>query len=172
MLDFVGRTVRSALGVTERDVAETVHDTRDIESNMLDGVEAIENATASIERHVEVIETLATSVDPLRASVDRLTDTMQDLVALLGPIAAVEHEEQKISRLFRRHRHDEPQPAAAQQGDTSAQRGDRATDAAPADTPRTESPAMDAATVDTPRTESPAMDAATVDTPPTDAAQS
>ena len=149
MLDFVTRTVRSALGVTERDVAETVHDTRDIESNMLDGVEAIEKATASIERHVEVIETLATSVDPLRASVDRLTDTMQDLVALLGPIAAVEHEEQKIGRLFRRHRHDQPQPATAQQHDTSARQGDRAADAAPADTPRTDPPATGAATVDT-----------------------
>ena len=59
----------------------------------------------SIERHVEVIETLATSVDPLRASVDRLTDTMQELVAMLAPIAAAEQEVQRAGRFFGRHRH-------------------------------------------------------------------
>jgi hypothetical protein len=143
MLDFVGRTVRSVLGVTERDVAETIHESRDIESNMLDAVEAIENATASIERHVEVIETLATSVDPLRASVDRLTDTMQDLVALLGPIASAEHEAQRVGRIFRRHRHDAT-PADA----TPA-------DATPTDAPRTDRPAADVAQTDVAPTDPP-----------------
>ena len=69
MLEFITRPIRSVLGVTEHDVVESVHEARDIEANMLDAVHAIENATASIEHHVEVIETLATSVDPLRASV-------------------------------------------------------------------------------------------------------
>jgi hypothetical protein len=107
MLDFVIRPLQSILGGTEREVAATLHETRDIEASMLGAVDAIENATASIERHVEVIETLATSVDPLRASVDRLTDTMQELVVMLAPMAAAEHEMQRVGRFFGRRRHDE-----------------------------------------------------------------
>ncbi len=115
------------LGFTERDIVDTVHETRDLEENMLGAVEAIENATASIERHVEVIETLATSVDPLRASVDRLTDTMQDLVALLAPMGAAEHEVQRVGRFFGRHRHQDD--GAAQPAPRSEQ-GERPTDTA------------------------------------------
>ncbi len=51
-----------------------------------EGVEALERATASIERDVEVIESLATLVGPLTESVDRGPDTTQDLVQMLGPI--------------------------------------------------------------------------------------
>jgi methyl-accepting chemotaxis protein len=107
MLDFFIDQVRSILGVAERDVVESLHETRDIEANILGAVQAIENATASVERHVAVIETLATSVDPLRASVDRLTDTMQELVAMMAPMAAAEHELHRVGRMFGRHRHDE-----------------------------------------------------------------
>jgi methyl-accepting chemotaxis protein len=114
MLDFVTRPIRWVLGVSEQDVVETVHETRDIEANMLGAVRAIESATASIERHVEVIETLATSVDPLRAAVDRLTDTMQELVTILAPMAAAEHEIQRVGRFFGRRRH-EPQTGAEDQ---------------------------------------------------------
>jgi methyl-accepting chemotaxis protein len=107
MLGFLTRPIRSVLGVTERDVVDSVKETRDIEVNLLGAVHAIESATESIERHVAVIETLATSVDPLRASVDRLTDTMQDLVAMMAPIGEAEHEMQRAGRFFGRHRHDE-----------------------------------------------------------------
>jgi methyl-accepting chemotaxis protein len=107
VLEFITRPIRSVLGVTEHDVVESMREARDIEANMLDAVHAIENATASIERHVEVIETLATSVDPLRASVDRLTDTMQELVAMLAPMGAAEQEVHRIGRFFGRHHHDD-----------------------------------------------------------------
>ena len=109
MLEFVIRPIRSVLGVTEQHVVESVDEVLDIEVNMLDAVRAIEHATASIEDHVEVIETLATSVDPFRASVDRLTDTMQQLVVMLAPIAAAEQEAHRIGRfLGRHHRDDQP----------------------------------------------------------------
>jgi|SRR5579862_1799925 len=107
MLDFVTRPIRWALGVGEHDVVEAVQESRDVESNMLDGVRAIENATASIERHVEVIEALATSVDPLRQSVDRLTETVQELVSVLAPVAAAERDVERVGRLFGRRRHHE-----------------------------------------------------------------
>lgn len=114
MLDFFIRPIRSVLGGAERDVAESLHETRDIEANMLGAVRAIENATESIEKHVAVIETLATSVDPLRASVDRLTDTMQELVAMMAPMATAEQEIHRVGRFFGRHHHDDPPTKDAQ----------------------------------------------------------
>ena len=57
MLDFITGPIRSILGVTEHEVVESLRETRDIESEVLGAVQAIENATASIERHVAVIET-------------------------------------------------------------------------------------------------------------------
>jgi uncharacterized protein YoxC len=93
------------LGVAEHDVIAPLEETRDIEGHILDAVNAIHHATASIEAHVEVIDTLANSVAPLGASVDRLTDTMHELVALMAPMGAVEREVQKAEHFFGRHRH-------------------------------------------------------------------
>jgi hypothetical protein len=114
MFDVFIRPIRSLLGGAEHDVAESLHETRDIEANMLGAVRAIENATDSIEKHVAVIETLATSVDPLRASVDRLTDTMQELVGMMAPMTTAEHEMNRVGRFFGRHHHDEPPTEDAQ----------------------------------------------------------
>ena len=114
MLDFFIDQMRAVLGVAERDVVEPLAETRDIEANILGAVRAIEDVTASVERHVMVIETLATSVDPLRASVDRLTDTMQELVAMMAPMAAAEHEVHRIGRMFGRHHHDDEPPEGGQ----------------------------------------------------------
>jgi len=110
VLDFITRPIKVVFGGTERDIVESVRESRDIEANVLDAVRAIENATDSIERHVEVIETLATSIDPLRASVDRLTDTLHELVAMLAPVGAAEHEMQRVGRFFGRRGHDEQRP--------------------------------------------------------------
>lgn len=89
MFDFVLKPVRSALQVLNENTVKPLEET---ERETLGAVKAIEHATQSIERHVEVIETLATSVAPLTSSVDRLNETMRDLVEVLGPLAAVEHE--------------------------------------------------------------------------------
>jgi methyl-accepting chemotaxis protein len=109
MLDFLTRPIRSILGVAGdeviEEVLEPVRETREIEAHILDAVEAIHGATASIEQHVAVIETLATSVAPLTSSVDRLTDTMQDLVRLLAPMGEAEQGVQRVEHFFGwRHR--------------------------------------------------------------------
>jgi uncharacterized protein YoxC len=99
---------RSVLGAAERDVVAPLEGTLETETHILDAVTAIRNATASIEQHVEVIDTLANSVAPLGASVDRLTDTMHELVALLGPMGSAERGIHNVERFFGRHRHKEP----------------------------------------------------------------
>ncbi len=104
---------RSVLGAAEHDVIAPLEGTLETETHILDAVTAIRHATASIEQHVEVIDTLANSVAPLGASVDRLTDTMHELVALLAPMGTAERGLHNVERFFGRHRHKEPtQPPA------------------------------------------------------------
>ena len=104
MLEVIFEPLRRVIGLTERDLANSVHEVRDVEANMLGAVEAIEMATHSIEHHVEVIEGLATSIDPLRAAVDRLTEQVSELVAALRPLTEAEHEIERVGRFFGRHR--------------------------------------------------------------------
>jgi cation transport regulator ChaC len=113
MLDFIARPIRSILGMAEHDVVAPVEETREIQAHILEAVDAIHHATASIERHVEVIETLATSVQPLGASVDRLTDTMQELVQMMAPMGAAEREVQNVEHFFGRRRHKDPKSPQA-----------------------------------------------------------
>jgi hypothetical protein len=117
LTDLMFAPVRAIIGAAERDVHNPLEET---ERDVLGGVTAIERATDSIDRHVEVIEGLATSVGPLTDSVDRLTETMRDLVKILGPMAAaehgVQHAEQEAHHAehffgFRRHRDAPKQPA-------------------------------------------------------------
>jgi hypothetical protein len=110
MFEFLARPLRSVLGIAERQVAAPLEET---ERKIVEAAGAIQRATESIERHVEVVEGLATSVGPLTESVNRLTETMANLVTILGPLAAAEHEVQRAERLFglRRRRKTTEAPA-------------------------------------------------------------
>ncbi|MBV8711610.1 MAG: hypothetical protein JOY56_07510 [Solirubrobacterales bacterium] len=110
MLDFVLRPARSIIRVLNEDALKPLEET---ERETLDAVKAVDRVTGSIEHHVEVIETLATSVGPLTESVDRLNETMRDLVKMLAPLATAErevaHTEQRLEQAehflgFRRHK--------------------------------------------------------------------
>ncbi len=112
MLDFVLRPLRYVLGAGEREVSKPLDET---EHELVDAVRAIHRASESIDRHVEVIEGLATSLGPLTESVNQLTATMADLVALLGPLAGAEHDVQRAERFLhfrRRERDASPQPGS------------------------------------------------------------
>jgi hypothetical protein len=112
LLDVAFGPLRRALGTAEREVVvhSPMHETREVERKLLEGIEAVHRATDSIERHVEVIETLATSLPPLTASVTRLTDQLNALMELTAPLAAAEHEVSRIEHLFGRHRHERDAP--------------------------------------------------------------
>ena len=112
MLDFVlsplRSSLRSFLGVAEHEAAKTTP-VQKTEEELPDIAHAIKGATESIDHNVDVIEQLAeqlaTSVDPLKDSVNNLTATMNDLVKLLGPIAAAERGVHDVGHFFGRHRH-------------------------------------------------------------------
>jgi len=72
VFDFVLKPVRSMVRAVNEDALRPLEQT---EHQTLEAVKALDRATESIEHHIEVIETLATSVGPLTESVDRLTDT-------------------------------------------------------------------------------------------------
>ena len=59
MFDFVLKPIRSVVRAMDQDALKPLEET---EHETLEAVEALERVTVSIERHVEVIETLATSV--------------------------------------------------------------------------------------------------------------
>ncbi len=85
MLDFPFRPLRSALDVGERVISKPLEEP---EHELTVIVDAIHRTADSIEHHVEVIEGLATSVEPLKDSVNNLNATMIELVALLAPMAS------------------------------------------------------------------------------------
>jgi hypothetical protein len=112
MLDFFFKPLRSIVGAAEQEV-ETLKPIEETERELLGAVKALERTTDSLEHHVEVIEQLATSVDPLKDSVNNLNATMVDLVKVLAPLAAAERDVGKIEHFFGRRRHAaEATPAA------------------------------------------------------------
>jgi hypothetical protein len=104
VLDFVLRPLRYVLGVGESEVSKPLDEA---EHELVDAVWAIHRASDSIDHHVEVIEGLATSVGPLTDSVNQLTATMADLVALLRPLAGAEHGVQRAEYLLHLRRHEQ-----------------------------------------------------------------
>jgi hypothetical protein len=79
-----------------------------VEHELEDAVAAIHRAADSMERHVAVVESLATSVPALTDSVNALVKELNGLLGVLAPLAAAEHEITRVERLFGRRRRAEP----------------------------------------------------------------
>jgi hypothetical protein len=111
MLDFLLRPLQPIVGIAQREVQSPLEDT---ERQIVDASNALRRASDSIEHHVEVLEGLATAVAPLTDSVDRLTATMSELVAVLGPVALAERGVERVEHLVRLHHHGEGAGPAAE----------------------------------------------------------
>src|SRR5690242_21826403 len=109
MLEFFARPIRSALGFAEQEAARPIVGA---EHEIAEASSAAHRVADSIERHIQTVEGLAASIGPLTQSVDRLTETMTDLVTLLAPMAAAEHEVEHVERLFGFRRRRKPAPPA------------------------------------------------------------
>lgn len=105
----------------EAEVVSPLRDIEDIQTHVLAASVAIKQATEQIEKHVAVIETLATSLEPLTVAVAKLADQMQalpelsrsvseltaklDVVAeVITPLALVEQDAARVGHLFSRRR--------------------------------------------------------------------
>ena len=98
LIDAALSPLRAVLGVAEREAEHVlpVRDIEEIQERVLDGVDAIRKATESVESHVAVLETLATSLPPLTDAVTQLTVQLGELLAVIAPIAAAEREVAKV----------------------------------------------------------------------------
>jgi hypothetical protein len=103
VLDFFFKPLRQVLGAEAHEVSKPLEET---EHEVLDAVEAIHRTNESIDRHVAVIEGLASSVGPLTESVNQLTATMADLVTILAPLAGAERDVSHVERLLHLGRHE------------------------------------------------------------------
>jgi len=112
-LDLFTAPLRSLLGVTEdveRDANSLLSQTDELEHQLQEAVTSIHRAAASMEHHVEVVETLAASVPALTDSVNALVKELNGLLAVLAPVAAAEREVSGLGHLFGR-RHETRPPA-------------------------------------------------------------
>jgi hypothetical protein len=107
LLDIVTGPLRSVLGVARRAETEVVrrsplYETREVEERLDDAVKAIHRAADSMEKHVSVVDDLASSLPPLTESVTRLTSQLTELLQITVPLAAAERDISRVERFFRR----------------------------------------------------------------------
>jgi hypothetical protein len=67
-----------------------------------------------MEKHVSVVDDLASSLPPLTESVTRLTNQLTELLQITAPMAAAERDVSRVERFFRRRHPDEVGPAPAE----------------------------------------------------------
>ena len=113
LLDIVTGPLRSVLGAAGRAETEVerrspMYQTREVEERLEDAVSAVHRAADSMERHVVVVDNLASSLPPLTESVTRLTDQISDLLRITAPLAAAERDVSRVERLLHRRRAPEP----------------------------------------------------------------
>jgi len=109
VFDLVTGPLRWALGASEqaeRDVVRhsPVVETRALERELHDAIEATHRACDSLERHVTAVEGLTDSLPALTQSVTHLTDQLAVLLTITAPVAAAEKDLSRIERLFGRRR--------------------------------------------------------------------
>jgi hypothetical protein len=100
MLDFILRPLRSVLGPAEHEMAESAP-IAETEDRIPDVVNAVHRATDSIATYAKGNERLATSVEPLTGSFNRLTSTMTEPVSLLAQMIEDEHLARRLEHSAR-----------------------------------------------------------------------
>jgi len=116
--DLIGGTVRYVLGAPARaesevEDAEAVLEPRELEAKLDEVLVVIRGASASLERHVEVLGTLSDSLPALTESVTRLTDQLDRVMKVTEPFDVAEREASRLDRILRR-RAQSPEPPAEQ----------------------------------------------------------
>lgn len=106
LLDLALAPIRAVVSAGERDVTHEIREVEHVEHGVLDTAGSIRDATESIEKHIAVLDTLASSIGPLTESVNRLTAQMAELNQVLSPMAGAEREISALEHVFGRHRHE------------------------------------------------------------------
>ena len=105
LTDLASNAIRNVLRLFE-DAGAQVEQHSPIEGHLHDAVAALHRTADSMDRHVEVLETVAAALPGLVEVLGRLSDELGEVLTALRPVEAAEHELSGISHLFRRHRHE------------------------------------------------------------------
>ena len=109
--------LRSALGVTEHEAAETVEHSPLQATVALEGeverlAHALSRSAESADRQVEVLGGVARSlpalieqVTALTAQAEGINARLDELMKLLSPVGGAERDVSRVERVFRRRRH-------------------------------------------------------------------
>lgn len=102
--------LRKLLGVVEQETEDVlpVKDIEEIQTRVLDSVEAIKDATEQIEAHAAQLEALVDTLPVLATAVQELTRELGVIAEVLAPLANAERDVSKLSQLLGRHRREEP----------------------------------------------------------------
>jgi hypothetical protein len=116
LLDLLTAPIRAVLGVGERAETEVVrhsplYETREVQARFEEAVRAVHRAADSMEKHVAVVDDLASSLPPLTASVTRLTDQLTELLRITAPLAAAQRDVSRVEHFLHRHRSEGEPPA-------------------------------------------------------------
>lgn len=106
LLDLALAPLRAVLRSVERETESVlpIKDIEKIQTEVLSTAESIWRATESIDAHVAVIETLATSIAPLTQAVAQLTEQLAQINAALAPLESAERDVSRLEHMFGRHR--------------------------------------------------------------------
>ncbi|MBV9311146.1 MAG: hypothetical protein JOZ73_09950 [Solirubrobacterales bacterium] len=113
--DLVTKPLRALLGEAERAEHEaTAHsplpNTQQLEQRLGEAISAAHRTAESVERHVQVIESLADTLPPLTQSVTQLSDQIGHLLRVTAPLSAAERDISKVEGLLHRRHHDPQAP--------------------------------------------------------------
>jgi hypothetical protein len=113
LVDIALAPLRGLLSSAEREAEQTfpVQDLEGIQTQVLETVEAVRDATEQIAAHVAMLETLADSITPLTQSVEKLTVQLGLIAAVLTPMAGAERDVSRLSHLLHHRPQDDPTPA-------------------------------------------------------------
>jgi hypothetical protein len=109
LLDPLFSAARTVLGAAETAATHTpLQDARMAEHGIEELIHAMHRVADSTEKHVELLDGLAQTIGPMGDKVTVLSGQVDELMAVLAPLAAAEKDISRVEHLFGRHRHREP----------------------------------------------------------------
>jgi hypothetical protein len=104
LTDFATNAVRSVVKLFEG-AGEEIEKRSPIDERLHEAISALHRTADSMDKHVEVLETLAVSLPALTDVLARLSEQLGEALRLATPLETAERDVAGIGHLFRRHRH-------------------------------------------------------------------
>ena len=104
LLGFASSAVRSVLRLFDG-AEQALEKDPPLEDRLHEAISILHRTADSMEKHVEVLEGLASSLPALTDAVAKLSEQLGELLTLVAPLEAAEREVTGIGHLFHRRQH-------------------------------------------------------------------